>query len=1371
MSACRQWLLVGYVALGLALATGHERPSFAGKRTFGTTRPLAVANVAAAVSARTTELTEPTPAGLGLTGRGVAIGVWDQAAARTTHQDLKGRVFALDSAGAADHSTHVAATIAGSGASQAAARGIAPGALLLTRDWSLDAIELRESAPYLSVSAHAYGFRMGWATNPACSAAPSWLGRADDREDSAFGKYGAEARAVDAIAYSTGALTVWAAGNERQDVGASGEPHFHFPDCVDTHTDAHASEVEESFDTLGLQLAAKNTLVVGAAAHIDAPPADPDEIAVLPFSSFGPLDDGRIKPDLVASGALIYSATAASDDAHGTYSGTSSSAAVVAGAVALLTEHHRALVEGTDLPADALRALLLHSAAPLRADRGPSYAAGYGVLDAKRAADLISADAAQLAGFRQIALGVVRDGETFEVPTAAIAAGAAFRVSIAWTDPPAAINEGGVDDPTPALVNDLDLALVAPEDRTTAYPWSLDHSEPERPATRRKLNRVDNAEVVDVSADLNTEPGAWTIRVTAHGDLYRKRAQRFALVADVPFTRPEEPVLEAPRAIVIEADRGERPPDTVVKLRNQGGDEPLAIAASTDASWLTVLGDDIAAPGSLALRAATEDLEAGLHFATVQLAYEGEGPRSIGVVLDVTCAPDCADRQCGLDPRCGSSCGGCAAAEYCSAQAQCEPWSPGCPAADLGSSLAQVATLGTTQGAGDDSEGSCGGVGADDIAFAWAAPEAGTYRIATDGSVLDTVLYVRDSCEGDELACNDDNGSTTSAVSIELEAAQAIVVVVDGAAGAGDFHLSIEQALSPDADLGSMLGTAVAAGSTSGSTDRAAGPCSDTGRNDAAFSWTAPSAATYTFSTALSADPHRIFVRAGDWRGEDRGCASSPGDDVIVELETGERVAVFVEAAESQGGGFNLGITSNEGVCAGNCDGSPNDGACFCDSACVDLHDCCEDACAICGSCCVPQCDGRACGDDGCGGSCGDCLSGERCDVGLCVADPCAQAENGAACDDGDDCTVEDRCIGGRCAGIAAVCDPGDAGEAVVEPDSGEPDTEVDAGGDGGLQSIERPDVGCGCSVPGEHASRSVFYLIFVVIVAARRMSRSRSRSTARSLLIALGLFAGVACDAAADDQAGFAARGGEGGSAGYVAEHDSATDERPPVHEDRDADVRTPDVRTPDDDAGAEGNGCGAGECDLLDPLSCGEDHACTLMIDEASNEPRALCSESGAGLDGDACDSPAECSSGLDCTSFGEGGTCRRYCCALNTTAGCPEGQFCRVALEDMSAATGVALCDRCDDCDATDPDSCGADQGCYPLGAGCAGCLRAGASMIGESCALADDCEPGSACFSVDGELRCAALCHRDEPRCPTAASCEAAEGLPEGIGICL
>ena len=62
------------------------------------------------------------------------------------------------------------------------------------------------------------------------------------------------------------------------------------------------------------------------------------------------------------------------------------------------------------------------------------------------------------------------------------------------------------------------------------------------------------------------------------------------------------------------------------------------------------------------------------------------------------------------------------------------------------------------------------------------------------------------------------------------------------------------------------------------------------------------------------------------------------------------------------------------------------------------------------GSACIPNCSGAVCGDDGCGGSCGECVAPDACSIAAgCVDGACAWAP--LACDDGDLCSVD-------------VCDP-----------------------------------------------------------------------------------------------------------------------------------------------------------------------------------------------------------------------------------------------------------------------------------------------------------------------------------------------------------
>lgn len=65
----------------------------------------------------------------------------------------------------------------------------------------------------------------------------------------------------------------------------------------------------------------------------------------------------------------------------------------------------------------------------------------------------------------------------------------------------------------------------------------------------------------------------------------------------------------------------------------------------------------------------------------------------------------------------------------------------------------------------------------------WTAPSSGNYLIETNGSNFDTVLYVRDGCEGSELLCNDDSDGLNAGGSLSLTAGQSIVIGIGSFAG------------------------------------------------------------------------------------------------------------------------------------------------------------------------------------------------------------------------------------------------------------------------------------------------------------------------------------------------------------------------------------------------------------------------------------------------------------------------------------------------------------------------------------------------------------------------------------------------------------
>ena len=89
---------------------------------------------------------------------------------------------------------------------------------------------------------------------------------------------------------------------------------------------------EEGYDCIGINGVAKNVITVGSVDY------EQDPNVLTSFSSCGPTDDGRIKPDIVAPGISVFSSIASGENAYAYYSGTSMSAAVVTGGVTLLDE-------------------------------------------------------------------------------------------------------------------------------------------------------------------------------------------------------------------------------------------------------------------------------------------------------------------------------------------------------------------------------------------------------------------------------------------------------------------------------------------------------------------------------------------------------------------------------------------------------------------------------------------------------------------------------------------------------------------------------------------------------------------------------------------------------------------------------------------------------------------------------------------------------------------------------------------------------------------------------------------------------------------------------------------------------------------------
>jgi subtilisin family serine protease len=261
----------------------------------------------------------PTAWAAGWTGKGVRVAVLDTGV-DLTHPDLAGKVAEsrnfteeADPDDIVGHGTHVASTIAGSGAASGGKyRGVAPDATLLS-----------------GKVCEVYG-----CTESAILAGMQWAAAEQHATVVNMSLSGGDSPEVDPLEEAVGTLTeqhgtlfVIAAGND----GADG--------------------------SVGSPATADAALAVGAVDRDDA---------LADFSSRGPrVGDGAIKPDITAPGVEIVAARAANGQIgdpvgarYASLSGTSMATPHVAGAVALLAQQHPGWTPGR------YKATLMASAKP-----------------------------------------------------------------------------------------------------------------------------------------------------------------------------------------------------------------------------------------------------------------------------------------------------------------------------------------------------------------------------------------------------------------------------------------------------------------------------------------------------------------------------------------------------------------------------------------------------------------------------------------------------------------------------------------------------------------------------------------------------------------------------------------------------------------------------------------------------------------------------------------------------------------------------------------------------------------------------------------------------------------------------------------------
>lgn len=390
------------------------------------------------------------PVGRNLEGQGVAIGVGDNGDPSSA-TDFTGRLINRTGLPIQNHATHVTGTTGSAGLVNARYRGMAPKATLIAQNSS----DILVHTPNYF---NEYGMVL---TNNSY-----YIG---DVGCPGNGEYDILSNYADAQlqAYPE-MMHIFAAGNDGN---------------------ITCSPFSQSYATIksGFQCA-KNVLTVGG--------LDNGTFSFDPQASRGPVQDGRLKPEISAGSASIWSNR--NNNGYGPSWGTSMAAPTATGAMALLYERYRQMNGGANPPGALIKALMVNGADDM-GNPGPDFTFGFGLLNARNAVEMLENN--------NLFINSVSNGGNVVLNINGVPAGThQLKILLYWPDVPAAPNAPST------LVNDLNMEVTEPGGAVTHQPLILDPAAGS--VNNLAVEGIDNRNNIEQVVINNPPAGNFTITIT-----------------------------------------------------------------------------------------------------------------------------------------------------------------------------------------------------------------------------------------------------------------------------------------------------------------------------------------------------------------------------------------------------------------------------------------------------------------------------------------------------------------------------------------------------------------------------------------------------------------------------------------------------------------------------------------------------------------------------------------------------------------------------------------------------------------------------------------------------------------------------------------